>query len=58
MKKEAGEEYSWKELIKKAFSDDPNEAFEGSVELARQSGVPEDKILKSKEEVDKFFLGE
>ena len=31
--------------------------FEKSIERAREMGVPEDKILKNKEEIDKFFMG-
>ena len=46
----------FKETVKKAFSEDPNEAFEGSIELSKLIGVPEDKILKSLEEVDELFL--
>lgn len=48
----------YEEIMKKAFSEDPETAFQGSIELARYSGVPEDDILKSKEEIDRFFLGE
>lgn len=43
------------ELAKKAFSENPDEAFESSIELARKTGVPEDKILKTKEEIDILF---
>lgn len=32
--------------------------FNKSIEDARATDVPEDKILKTKEEVDKYFLGE
>lgn len=49
---------TYKKISKKAFSKDPNEAFEGSIELARYFGVPENQILKSKEEIDRFFMGE
>ena len=49
---------TYEKILNKAFSSDPNEAFEYSVKLARHGGVPEDKILKSVEEIDKFFLGE
>lgn len=31
--------------------------FEESIKIAREAGVPEDKILKSKEEIDKYFMG-
>lgn len=41
-----------------AFSFDPdvNVAFAASVELARFNGVPENKILKSKIDIDAYFL--
>lgn len=32
------------------------ELFQKSIEDARQAGVPEEKILKSKEEIDSFFM--
>ena len=48
----------FKRILEKSNSKDPKEAFEGSIEMARYCGVPEDKILKSKEEIDRYFLGE
>ena len=39
-----------------AFDVEFNRAFEGSVLLAREVGVEEKKILKTKEEIDAFFL--
>ena len=32
-------------------------SFEGSIKRARAIGVPEDKLLKTKEDVDKYFTG-
>ena len=31
------------------------ERFEASVQLARERGVPEDRILKTKEDIDRYF---
>ena len=53
-----GRSISKEELMTMSFSDDADLAFEASIELARLSGVAEDKILKSLEDIDKFFLGE
>jgi len=39
-----------------AFDLNVNIAFAGSVALARYVGCPEEKILKDKQDVDKFFL--
>ena len=49
---------TFEELVKQASSKDSNEAFEGSIKLARHCGVEESKILKSQEDIDRFFLGE
>lgn len=46
----------YKSLIEMAFSKDVNEAFQGSIELARHVGVPENKILKNRKEINTFFL--
>lgn len=43
-------------MMELAFDLDVNEAFCKSVEFARFNGVPEKKILKTKPEVDAFFL--
>ena len=53
-----GRSISKEELTIMSFSDDADLAFEASIESARLSGVSENKILKSLEDVDKFFLGE
>ena len=53
-----GRSVSKEELTIMSFSDDADLAFEASIESARLSGVSENKILKSLEDVDKFFLGE
>lgn len=55
--KEYLEMYKFEETVKKAFSKDPKEAFKASIELAKLGEVPEDKILKSIEDVDKLFMG-
>lgn len=39
-----------------AFDEDINKAFSGSVLLAREVGVEEKKILKTKAEIDQFFM--
>lgn len=52
------DEKTFEEIMDQAFSKDPEEAFQGSIKLARLSGVPEDEILKSQEDIDRFFLGE
>ena len=39
-----------------AFDENVNVAFDNSVLLAKISGVEEDKILKTKIDVDNFFL--
>jgi hypothetical protein len=44
-------------LREMAFDEDFNKAFEGSILLAREIGVEENKILKNKTQIDAFFLG-
>lgn len=39
-----------------AFSPDVNLAFDGSVKLAEYVGVPQEKILRNKRDIDNFFL--
>lgn len=39
-----------------AFDEDVNKAFAGAVALARNAGVKEEKILKSKADIDAYFL--
>lgn len=46
----------FEELMKKAMSEDANESFKASIELARICGVPEKDILKSEKEIDSLFL--
>lgn len=46
----------FKDLEKLAFDEDVNIAFRGSVDLAIEVGVPDSKILKTKESIDNFFL--
>ena len=43
-------------LVNHAFSPDFRTSLKSSVELARKAGVPDQEILKSKEEIDDFFL--
>lgn len=43
-------------LVELAFNTEINQAFSGSIELARFNGVEEHKILKDKTAVDAFFL--
>lgn len=44
------------DLEKFAFSEDVNIAFKGSVDFAVEVGVEGNKILKSKEQIDNYFL--
>ena len=39
-----------------AFSPDVNLAFDGSIKLAEYVGVPQEKILRNKRDIDNFFL--
>lgn len=43
-------------LLQRAFSPDYEEAFDGSVALAKYVGVPSREILKNKNEIDHYFL--
>lgn len=43
-------------LLDRAFSPDCSAALESSIALASLVGVPSEKVLKSKEEVDRYFL--
>lgn len=36
--------------------DSAKKYFEESIEIARKAGVPEDKIIKSKEDLDNYFM--
>lgn len=44
-------------MIELAFSSDVNQAFSGSVELARYVGVAPGKILKSQKDAYSYFMG-
>ena len=44
------------ELINKQLNSTPGDAVDTSIELAREVGVPENDILKTLDDVDKFFL--
>ena len=39
------------------FYESEEEAFKKSIELARECGVPEDKILKNSDDIERFFMG-
>ena len=41
----------------RAFAPDIRIAFEGSIELARLTGVPYEEILDTPEKIDEYFLG-
>ena len=43
-------------LLDRAFDPDPALAFEGSISLARELGVPDDQILDSREKAMAYFL--
>lgn len=43
-------------ILEQAFSMDPRVAIIGSVELAKQMGVPCEEILDTKEKIDSYFL--
>lgn len=47
---------AYMELVDKAFDADVMVAFDGSIELAKEVGVPEDEILDSKEKISSYFL--
>lgn len=59
--KELADVYDDKELLKLIYdfenSSAYKEAFTKSVELAQKRGVPEDKILKTKADIDSYFSG-
>lgn len=46
----------FKDLEKLAFDENVNIAFNGSIDLATEVGVADSKILKTKEDIDNFFL--
>ena len=43
-------------MVKETLNKDKKKGFEASVSLAKEVGVDETKILKTTEEIDKFFL--
>lgn len=46
----------YKSMMELAFDLDINNAFESSIKFARYNEVPEEKILKTKSDIDAFFL--
>ena len=49
------EECSFDEVCKLAFDEDTVAAFNASIELARRCGVPEELVLKSVSDINKYF---
>lgn len=45
------------DIMDRAFAPDIRIAFEGSIELARLTGVPYEEILDTPEKIDDYFLG-
>lgn len=46
----------FKSMLELAFDSDINTAFDSSIKFARFNGVAEEKILKTKSDIDAFFL--
>lgn len=46
----------FKSMMELAFDPDVNKAFDASIEFARFNGVAENQILKSKSDIDSYFL--
>ena len=46
----------FKSMLELAFDPDINTAFDSSIKFARFNGVAEEKILKTKSDIDAFFL--
>ena len=46
----------FKTMLELAFNPDINTAFDSSIRFARFNGVAEEKILKTKSDIDAFFL--
>lgn len=46
----------FKSMLELAFDSDINTAFDSSIKFARFNGVEEEKILKTKSDIDAFFL--
>ena len=44
------------DLEKLAFNEDVNIAFKGSINLAKEIGVSSKEILKTKNDIDDYFL--
>lgn len=45
------------DLIANAFNEDFDQRLRNSVDLAKKTGVSEDKVLDSQEKIDAFFMG-
>ena len=44
------------DILERAFAPDISEAFEGSVTLAKEMGVPTEEILDTKEKIFSYFM--
>lgn len=43
-------------ILNRAFAPDIRIAFKGSIDLAKQAGVPQDEILDTQEKIESYFL--
>ena len=48
----------FQDFVKRTYAKKYPDTIEGSIQFARDVGVPEEKILHNLEEVDEFFLGD
>ena len=46
----------FKDLEQLAFDENVNIAFQGSISLASEVGVADEQILRTKQDIDKFFI--
>lgn len=49
------EKCTFDDLCRLAFDDNKTVAFNASIELARRVGIPEDQILHTVNDIDKYF---
>ena len=43
------------QILEKLYSTNVQEIFEGSIEMAKFYGIPNDEILDSKEKINNYF---
>ena len=55
IKKIKQEVYLYMEILEKLYSTNVQEIFEGSIEIAKFYGIPNDEILDSKGKIDSYF---